>query len=124
MEVTVAASSSYVGFLEAYARALVAADTPVSRLRRWTGEEIPERFPVDLTLGAMDAAMIHYNAAKEAFNFQTQATTDEAQARLDKLAGRGALLSGILGAGSTILAGGSSVSSKFAQWKLASEAAS
>lgn len=38
VEVTVAASSSYVGFLEAYARALIAADTPVSRLRQWTGE--------------------------------------------------------------------------------------
>lgn len=25
-------------------------------LRRWTGDEIPERFPIDLTLGAMDAA--------------------------------------------------------------------
>ncbi len=35
VEVTVAASSSYVGFLESYARALVIADTPVSRLRRW-----------------------------------------------------------------------------------------
>jgi uncharacterized protein len=35
VEVTVAASSSYVGFLESYARALVAADTPTSRLRRW-----------------------------------------------------------------------------------------
>jgi len=38
VEVTVAASSSYIGFLEAYARALVAADTPVSRLRRWASE--------------------------------------------------------------------------------------
>ncbi|MCC7031706.1 MAG: ATP-binding protein [Acidobacteria bacterium] len=38
VEVTVAASSSYVGFLEAYARALVVADTPVGRLRRWTAE--------------------------------------------------------------------------------------
>ena len=38
VEVTVAASSSYVGFLESYARALVAADTPMSRLRRWTTE--------------------------------------------------------------------------------------
>lgn len=38
VEVTVAASSSYVGFLEAYARALVAADTPASRLRRWTSD--------------------------------------------------------------------------------------
>ncbi|MCA1583483.1 MAG: hypothetical protein LC791_01465 [Acidobacteria bacterium] len=38
VEVTVAASSSYVGFLEAYARALVSADTPAGRLRRWTTE--------------------------------------------------------------------------------------
>ena len=38
VEVTVAASSSYVGFLEAYARALLSADTPVSGLRRWAGE--------------------------------------------------------------------------------------
>src|SRR5829696_631105 len=37
-EVTVAASSSYVGFLEAYARALLSAETPPSGLRRWTGE--------------------------------------------------------------------------------------
>lgn len=38
VEVTVAASSSYIGFLESYARALVAADTPTSRLRRWASE--------------------------------------------------------------------------------------
>jgi hypothetical protein len=38
VEVTVAASSSYVAFLEAYAGALVAADTPVGRLRRWVGD--------------------------------------------------------------------------------------
>jgi len=38
VEVTVAASSSYVGFLESYAQALVAADTPVSRLTRWVSE--------------------------------------------------------------------------------------
>ena len=37
-EVTVAASSSYVGFLEAYTRALLSADTPASRLRRWAAE--------------------------------------------------------------------------------------
>jgi uncharacterized protein len=36
VEVTVAASSSYVGFLEAYARALVSAETPAGGLRRWT----------------------------------------------------------------------------------------
>ena len=38
VEVTVAASSSYVGFLETYARALVAADTPANRLQRWAAE--------------------------------------------------------------------------------------
>jgi len=38
VEVTVAASSSYVGFLESYARALLSADTPQAGLRRWAGE--------------------------------------------------------------------------------------
>jgi hypothetical protein len=38
VEVTVASSSSYIGFLEAYAQALIAADTPVSRLRRWAAD--------------------------------------------------------------------------------------
>jgi len=38
IEVTVAASSSYIGFLEAYAQALVAADTPAGRVRRWASE--------------------------------------------------------------------------------------
>lgn len=36
VEVTVATSSSYVGFLEAYARALLLAETPAGRLRQWT----------------------------------------------------------------------------------------
>jgi hypothetical protein len=39
VEVTVAASSSYVAFLEAYARALLlAADAPAAGLRRWAAE--------------------------------------------------------------------------------------
>jgi hypothetical protein len=38
VEVTVAASSSYIGFLESYAQALIAADTPAGRLRRWATE--------------------------------------------------------------------------------------
>jgi hypothetical protein len=45
VEITVAASSSYVGFLEAYARALVAADTPTSRLRRWTSDLLQSMRP-------------------------------------------------------------------------------
>jgi uncharacterized protein len=38
IEVTVAASSSYIGFLETYAQALLAADTPAGRLKRWASE--------------------------------------------------------------------------------------
>jgi hypothetical protein len=38
VEVTVAASSSYVAFLEAYASALVTTETPAGRLRRWAAE--------------------------------------------------------------------------------------
>lgn len=38
VEVTVAASSSYIGFLEAYARALLVAETPVGRVRTWAAE--------------------------------------------------------------------------------------
>jgi hypothetical protein len=45
IEITVAASSSYVGFLEAYAGALAAADTPAGRLRRWAAELFPTLRP-------------------------------------------------------------------------------
>ncbi|TAK15439.1 MAG: ATP-binding protein [Acidobacteria bacterium] len=38
VSVTVAGSSSYVGFLEAYAQALIAAETPIARFRQWAGE--------------------------------------------------------------------------------------
>ena len=38
VEVTVAASSSYVAFLEAYAQALVSVETPAGKLQRWTAE--------------------------------------------------------------------------------------
>ncbi|HYE87321.1 MAG TPA: hypothetical protein VEA16_13260 [Vicinamibacterales bacterium] len=38
VEVTVASSSSYIGFLENYAQALLAADAPASRLKRWAAE--------------------------------------------------------------------------------------
>ena len=38
VEVTVAASSSYLAFLESYARALVAAETPAGKLQRWTSD--------------------------------------------------------------------------------------
>src|SRR3990170_6231542 len=57
VEVTVAASSSYIGFLESYARALVAADTPVSRLRRWSSELLQSVRPeLRFAAGGGDAA--------------------------------------------------------------------
>jgi len=38
VEVTVSSSSSYAAFLEGYAHALLAADTPAGRLRQWAAE--------------------------------------------------------------------------------------
>ena len=38
VSVTVAGSSSYIGFLENYARALIAAETPVGKFRQWAAE--------------------------------------------------------------------------------------
>lgn len=38
VSVTVAGSSSYIGFLENYARALIAAETPIGRFRQWATE--------------------------------------------------------------------------------------
>ena len=38
VEVTVAVSSSYVAFLESYARALITAETPPGKLQRWVAE--------------------------------------------------------------------------------------
>lgn len=38
VSVTVAGSSSYVGFLEAYAQALLSAETPVGQVRQWAAD--------------------------------------------------------------------------------------
>jgi uncharacterized protein len=50
VEVTVAASSSYIGFLEDYARALVSVETPGTRLRGWA-MELMHSFKPELRLG-------------------------------------------------------------------------
>ncbi len=57
-------------------------------------------------VGALDAAMIHYNAAREAYG-------EEAQASLLKRAGRNALVGSALEAGSSFLGGASSLSDKW-----------
>lgn len=67
-------------------------------------------------VGAIDAAMIHYNAARAAFGQQALAANYDAQAKLNRRAGTGALIEGLGKAGSSILSGASSLSSKYAQY--------
>ena len=62
VDVTVAASSSYIGFLESYAQALVAAGTPVSRLRRWATELLGAIRP-ELRLDADQAGRARFAVA-------------------------------------------------------------
>lgn len=69
------------------------------------------------TLGAMDAAMIHYNAARQAYGENVQASADEAQSKLDRMAGAGALEGSLFKVGSTLLGGASSIGSKYAQYQ-------
>lgn len=61
-------------------------------------------------IGAMDAAMIHYNASREAFG-------EEAKASLYKRAGAGALAGGLVRAGGSFLSGASSLSGRWLAYK-------
>jgi hypothetical protein len=55
VSVTVAGSSSYIGFLEAYAQALIAAETPVARFRQWAAELMRSMRPeITVDAGAAD----------------------------------------------------------------------
>jgi hypothetical protein len=74
------------------------------------------------TISAMDAAMIHYNAARQAYGDQIQANSLKAQAGADRLAAAGALAGGTLGAANTILGGAAGLSQKWAQFKQLSDA--
>lgn len=69
-------------------------------------------------IGAMDAALIHYNASRAAFGQEQQAANYTAQAALDKKAASGDVLSGVFKAGTSILSGASSISGKYAQYQL------
>lgn len=59
----------------------------------------------------MDAALIHYNAARAAFG-------DNLQASVDKASGKGALAKGVFGAGASFLSGAQSLSDKWLQYQL------
>jgi len=63
-------------------------------------------------VGALDAAMIHYKAARSAFGY-------EAQAKLDRAAAIGSLVKGTLGAGNSLLGGSNSLSEKWDAFKTA-----
>lgn len=62
-------------------------------------------------MSALDAALLHYNAAKEAFGEKTQAT-------LFKAAGDQSLAKGLLGVGNSILGGSQSLTDKWLSYKL------
>lgn len=62
-------------------------------------------------VSSMDAALIHYNAATQAFG-------EAEQGSLDRAAGKGALAKGVFGAGASFLSGANSLSDKWLQYKL------
>lgn len=69
------------------------------------------------TVGALDAAMIHYNTARQAFGLDSEGRQYTAQADLDKMAARNSAIAGIGKAGSTILSGATALSGKWAQYR-------
>lgn len=69
-------------------------------------------------VGAMDAAMIHYNAARAAYGERIQERSDTAESGLLKNAALGSLFGGVAKAGGTLLGGASSLAGRYAQWQL------
>ncbi len=68
-------------------------------------------------ISALDAAMIHFNAARQAFGDMSQAENFRAEASLTKRAGYGMYGSGVAKSASTLLAGASAVGKKYASFK-------
>ena len=67
-------------------------------------------------MGLMDAAMIHFNAARQSFAAQMEANTLETQAKLDKKVGTNALLSGITKGSNSYITAASGLNSKWRQY--------
>lgn len=68
-------------------------------------------------MSGLDAAMIHFNAAREAFGSLSQAQNFKTEASLTKRAEYGMLASGAGKAASTVIAGASSLGKKRAGYK-------
>jgi hypothetical protein len=70
-------------------------------------------------VGAMDAAMIHYNANRKAFGLMAEAADLENQGQLLSMAAKNAKRSGQLGFATSIVSGASSLASRWSQYKQA-----
>lgn len=70
------------------------------------------------TVGAMEAATMHFNAARQAYAGQVDAANADSQAELDKLGAEGVRTAGRIKAASTILGAASSLSSRYRQYAL------
>lgn len=62
------------------------------------------------SMGAIDAAMLHANAAREAYGYDTQAA-------LERKAAGNMLLKGVMGAGTSLVGGAYGLSDKWLQYK-------
>lgn len=76
------------------------------------------------TVGAMDAALIHFNAARQAYGLANQASNFSAQAAADQAAASNAKASGISKAALSLISGATSVGAKYSQYKLSGALAS
>ena len=77
-----------------------------------TGENVRAVLGNTAATSALDAAILHFNAAKQAFG-------DYATERVDKAAASNSLSSGLFKAGSSFLTGASGLSAKWAAYKQA-----
>ncbi len=69
-------------------------------------------------MGALDAALLHYNASRTALGLEQQAANDESQANIYKMAASNAKTAGYSKAATTILSGASSLANKWSQFQL------
>lgn len=69
-------------------------------------------------MGALDAALLHYNASRTAAGLEQQAANDESQAGVYKMAASNAKTAGYAKAATSILSGASSLANKWSQYQL------
>lgn len=100
------ASKMKYGALEA--KQIVAQAANGVQVREGSAEKVVQSTEA---ISSMDAALIHYNAARQAYG-------EALQSKVYKAAGQGALAKGIFGAGTSFLSGAQSLSDKWLQYKL------